>query len=412
MRVLVLVHHFPPDVNSTGQLMAEVAQGLRRLGDEVAILTTFPHYAEFRTWPEYRGRLTETTRDDGLRVTRVWSWASGTKSMSHRLLNYVSFNALASIRGAAMRWRPDVILATNGSFFSGVTAWLVGGLHVPFVYNLQDLYPEVPIQAGQLRNHTAIRALRAIEQFMYHRASRVSVITPSFRAYLLERGMADGKISVIPNFVDTEFIRPLPKDNPWSRRIGLDDKFVVSHAGYIGLVYDFATLLAVADRMRGLRDVVFLIVGNGVTKDAVVASAKRDGLNNVMFLPYQPREELPWMRAASDVQVSLYTPEAARYSMPSKIYEIMASGRPLVASADADSDVRRVTEESGAGVWVPSGDPDLLESAILELRADPQRREDLGGRGRAAAEAKYSKHRVVAQHRELLTAVANGSIKS
>jgi colanic acid biosynthesis glycosyl transferase WcaI len=242
---------------------------------------------------------------------------------------------------------------------------------------------------------------------MYRLAARVTVIASSFRRYLVTtKGVPSSKVSVIPNFVDTDFIRPLEKDNDFGRRHGLVDKFVVCHAGNVGWVYDLETLIEAAARLASFRDIVFLVVGDGVGRPVLERKASQRGVQNVRFLPFQPFEALPWMRAACDVHVALYRREQAWYSMPSKVYEIMASARPLLASAEPGTDVRTLVEETGCGLAVNPQDPDALVDAILRLYRDPATRAEMGRRGRAEAERAYSKDAVVAQYERLLRSVA------
>src|SRR5438270_1361006 len=408
MRILLLIIQFPPDVNSTGILMAQLCAGLQVLGDRISVLTSFPHYEKFRVWSEYRGKVAQPADYNRMNVLRLWVYASGAKQrMSQRLLSYLSFCAMATIAGIVSRRSHDVILCTNGSFFSGVAAFLIGRARgIPFVYNVQDLYPEVPVAAGQLRSRHAIAALEKIERFMYRHAAHVTVITQSFRDNIIAKGIPADKISVIPNFVDTAFIKPLPKSNPFSQRFRLTDKFVVTHAGNIGYVYDLETLLDAAALLRHLPDIQFMIVGDGVMRPNLVQKAASLGLSNVRFVPFQPRDTLPWLRAACDVQVALYRPGSSRYSMPSKVYEIMASGRPLLASADVSSDVWRLVEDTGCGICVEPNDADKLATGILRLYADPALREAMGRRGREQAERHYSQGVVASQYQALLERVA------
>jgi colanic acid biosynthesis glycosyl transferase WcaI len=327
--------------------------------------------------------------------------------MVQRLLSYLSFNALATLVGLVQRQRPDVILCTNGSFFTGFTALVGWGWkRVPFVYNVQDLYPETPVAAGQLRGKRAIAALERLERAMYRAAAQIAVITPSFRENIVGKGVDPAKISVVPNFVDTDFIRPLPKVNELSTRLGLADRFVVTHAGNLGYVYDLDTLLDAAALLRNEPDIVFLIVGDGVARPALERKAAELQLENVRFLPFQPHADLPFLRATSDVQVSLYRPGAGRYSMPSKVYEIMASGRRLLASADAESDVWKLVAEAGCGVCVPPLEPRRLAEAVLALRDDAEGRQEMGRRGRELACQHYSVAAVVEQYAGLLQRAA------
>jgi colanic acid biosynthesis glycosyl transferase WcaI len=407
MRILLPIIQFPPDVNSTGLLMAQLCEGLAACGHEISVITSFPHYENFRIWDEYKGKLIERSKYQDVDVTRLYVYAAGKKSMVNRLLSYLTFNALAGITGGFSRRRWDVILCPNGSFFTGVTAWLVGKLKgAPFIYNVQDLYPDVPIRAGQLRNPSAIVALKGIERFMYRKAAHVTVISPLMRDTLISRGVSAEKISVIPNFVDTDFIRPLPKTNNFGQQQGLADKFVVTHAGNLGYVYDLDTLLDAAHLLSSQKDILFLIVGSGVAKPALEKKAHELKLKNVRFMPFQPHEALPWLRASSDVQVSLYKNDAAKDSFPSKVYEIMASGRPLLASPDGDSALAKVVKAVGCGLCVNPGNGGHLAEAILQLYRDPSLREMMGKRGREYAEAYYSKNTAVRRYDDLLRRVA------
>jgi colanic acid biosynthesis glycosyl transferase WcaI len=414
MRILVLIIQYPPDVNTSGALMAQVCEGLAARGHEVSVVTSFPHYEKFRVWDEYRGKLLETDVRNGVQVKRTCVLASGCKQkMLNRLLSYLSFNVLATVVGVTSRREYDVILCSNGSFFSGLAATVIGRCKgAPFIYNVQDLYPETPVQARQITNRVVIDALERIERFMYARAAHVSVIAPGFRDNLLGKSVPADKVTTIPNFVDVDFIRPYPKLNAFSREYGLTDKFVVTHAGNLGYVYDLDALLDVAQRVRVASDIQFLIVGDGVERKRLERRTRGLGLDNVRFLPFQPRERLPLLRAASDVQVALYRDGSARFSMPSKVYEIMASGRPVLASADPDSDLQRLVTRTRCGICIEPHNPEKLSAALLALYRDPMLRTRMGERGRDAAVKAYSRDAIVLQYEELCEAVASRATKS
>jgi colanic acid biosynthesis glycosyl transferase WcaI len=404
MRILVLILQFPPDVNAAGRLMSELCDGLVERGHEVSVVTTFPHYAEFRISDTYRGKLAQRARHNGVEVLRLWVHASGRKQrMLDRFLSYASYTVLAAVACLLDIRRYDVILCSNGGFLPGLAAVLVGALkRTPFVLNVQDLYPETPIRTGQIRNRLAITLLRSLERLMYRRAARVAVIAPSFRDRLVAAGVPAENVTVIPNFADIDHIRPLRRDNDFARRHGLGDKFVVMHAGNVGYVYDLDTMLDAAALLAPQEDVLFLIVGDGVEKPRLQARAEALRLRNVRFLPYQPWQEVPWLRASSDVQVSLYRHGSATHSMPSKVYEIMASGRPLLASAEGETDIARLVEETGCGVCVEPEDAGELAAAVRRLHRDRESREAMGQRGRSQAEKAYAQVTVVAAFDALL----------
>lgn len=411
LRLLIIVNHYPPDVNPSGKLMQQLAKGLRALGHTVDVLTTFPHYQGFRIEPAFRGRLFAQEEGEGGTITRVWTFASGNKQrMLHRLANYLSFNALATIHGWFRQREYDVVLANSGSFFTGVTAWLLGLLRrTPFIYLVQDIYPDVPVRAGQLRSAAAIAGLSRIERFMYDKAAHITVISNEQRATLEAKGVAAHKLTLIPNFVDPAFIRPLPKDNELGRRLGLTDHFVVAHAGNLGYAYDFDSLLKVARRLVQHQDMTFLIVGDGVRRAELADTIQREAMPNVRMLPYQPEAELPWLRASVDVHVSLYNKGSISSSLPSKIYEIMASGRPAVVSAERGSDLYQLLTSTGCGICIEPEDADQLYSAILALYQDRAQAELLGRRGREAAVRSYSAEAAVNAYAALIDKVYNAA---
>lgn len=408
MRILILTLQYPPDVNSTGMLMQKLAGELHRRGHEVDVISAFPHYASFRVEPPYHGRLIERAEEDGLHITRVWVAASGEKRrMWHRLASYLSYNLGALLAGQSSPRDYDVALATTASFFTGITAALLGGVRgFRYVYNVQDIYPDVPVRAGQLSARWQVRVLDAIGRWMMRRAARVTVISEQQRETLLAKGVAPQHIEVIPNFVDVEFMRPLPRDHELAARFGWLDKFVVMHGGNIGYAYDFDSMLSAAGQLRGERDIRFVLIGEGVRKAELEARARAEQLDNVQFLPYQPEADLPRIRSCADVQVSLYRPGSSQASLPSKLYEIMASGRPVLASAEADSQIAQLVGSAQAGLVVEPGNPAAVAHAILALRAEPALGARLGANGRAYAVQHHSLPAAADAYERVLRAAA------
>lgn len=406
MRILLIANQFPPDINSTGNLMAQLAESWIARGHQVSVITSLPHYKEFRIETEFRGKLYKREKLHGIEVLRLWVYAPGKKSMTNRLINYLSFSLGAALSGICWRTGSQVILCTNGSFFSGLAAWLIGVVkRIPFIYNVQDLYPEVPVAAGQLRHPWAIEILRRIESFMYRKAARITVIATAMRENLLAKRVPAERIELIPNFVDSDFIRPLPRQNDFSRAHGLENKFVVMHAGNLGYVYDLESLLAAAKLLENEPAIAFVIVGDGVAKPALIERAKDLRSKNVVFLPFQSNDQLPWLRASADLPVSLYKSGAARHSMPSKIYEIMASGRPLLASAEVNSPVQRLVDDTGCGLCIEPEHPRQLADAIKRLHQDPTLRLRCATNGRRHAVETFNKDCVALRYEELMQAL-------
>jgi colanic acid biosynthesis glycosyl transferase WcaI len=410
VRILLLTLYFGPDIAANAVIMTELAEDLAKLGHYLTVVTSMPHYDRNHVWPEYRGKLYVREVFGDLDVRRVYLCVPRRKeSLLGRLLNYASFNALSVIAGT-LEGRFDVVLTPSPPLTNGVAAFLLSRLHgVPYVYNVQDIYPGVAIRLGVLSNPIVIAFFKAIERFVYNKAAAVSVISEGFRRNLLSKSVPPQKIKVIPNFVDTEFVRPSSRHNGFSSEQGLDDKFVILFAGNIGLSQGLETVLKTAAKLRNQKDMLFLVVGNGAAKPRLMKYAQELDLENVRFLPFQPHKVIPNMYASSDVCLVPLRKGIAAESMPSKVYTITAAGRPLIASVDEDSDTHHFVQEARCGLWVEPEDSDALAEAIRALHADEELRERLGRNGRQYVEAHYTRQAIARQYHELLTTLGEMS---
>ena len=405
MKILLISLYYEPDLASTGVFMARICEDLRRMGHEVTVVTTFPHYVGNRVADEDAGRAYARDRIAGVDVLRTYIYAGGDRgSLPKRLLNYASFNA-SSTAVALLAGRHDVVLATSPPLTTGITGWLLSrAWRVPLVYCLQDILPDAAVRLGMLTNPLVIRAFEELERFVYARSARIVVLSEGFRQNLLAKGVPDEKIAILPYFVDTSFIRPGPRSNAFRTRHGLGEAFLVMHAGNVGFSQDLEGMLRAAQLLREQRDIVFLIVGDGAAKARLVGLAGEMGLENVRFLPYQPAEVLPQMRAAADVQVALMKEQLASYSVPCKVYEIMASERPVVTSVEAGSDTARLVEGDGAacGVRLEPEDPQALADTVMRLYGDAKLRAAMGRNGLRRIEETYARSVVTPGYDRLL----------
>ncbi len=407
MRILLLSTYFQPDIASTGVLMTQLAEELAALGHQITVVTSLPHYATNRIWDEYRGRLFVREQRGDLDVRRVYLYVPQRKeSLFGRLLNYASFNLLSTLAGA-LAGPHDVILAPSPPLTNGVAAYLIGRLRgAPFVYNVQDIYPDIAIRMGVLTNPRVIAFFRALERFVYRQAAAVSVISDDFRRNLLAKGVPADKVHVIPNFVDTGFVSPRPRHNGFSAAQGLDDRFVVLFAGNVGLSQGLERVLETAALLTDLPDVLFLIVGNGAAKADLVERAKQMNLTNVRFLPFQPHEAVPEMYASADVCLVPLRHGFTQESVPCKVFTILGAARPLIASVDPGSDTWDFVQDAGCGLCIPPEDPPALAAAIRSLYADRTAGQRMGVRGHEYVLAQYTREAVARQYAELLERVA------
>ncbi len=410
MRILLLTLYFAPDIAANAVIMTELAEELIQRGHQVTVVTAFPHYAGNVIDARYRGRLVQHEEYRGIQIIRTFLYTSPRKNrFGVRLLNYASFNLISTLAGI-LSGPQDVILAPSPPLTIGLGAWIISRFkRVPFVYNVQDIYPDIAVVLGVLTNPTVIRISRWMERLVYNKAIAVTVLSEGFRRNLLAKGVPADKLHVIPNFVDVDYIRPLPKDNSFSRHHGLHDRFVVMYAGNIGLSQSLETLLEAARILKDLADLQILIVGNGSAKQHLEMQAQAMGTTNVKFLPFQPRETLPEMYATADVSLVLLKNSIGAESVPSKAYTILASGRPLIAAVDEQADTRRMIAEAQCGIAVAPQAAQDLADAIRQMHKASVMRAEMGQRGRNYVSARYTPAAVASQYDTLLKYVAANS---
>ncbi len=410
-RILFLTLLFSPDGVSTAQLMTELALGLRELGNEVTVITATPHYNEDT---EARGKqplrrcfggLLYRSEIEGLEVLHVPVRKKGSRILS-RVIDHLCFHSLSTIAGLTVIGKQDLVFAPTPPLTIGLNAWMLGSMRrIPFVYNVQEIFPDVVKDLGLLRNKRVYRLLERIEKFTYDRAVTSVVISEWFQRNLLEKGVEPRKVRVIPNFVDTEFMRPQARQNSFSAAHDLSDKFVVLYAGNIGISQGFETIVETAERLADMENIRFLIVGDGARRAWLEGELERRGTGNITLLPYQARSLVPLIYASSDLCLVPLKRGIAGSTFPSKIYTIMAAGRPALASADEDSELAWLVRDAGCGFLVKPEDVEELAETIVEAYRNRERLQEMGMNGRAYVEENYSRQAVVSRYHELFSAL-------
>lgn len=402
MHLLLMAQHYAPEEVSGAVLATELAEDLAELGHKVTFITGAPSYPEGRVFAGYRNRFFRVERLNGVRVLRIWSYISPRKTFWRRMLNYGTFSASA-FYGGILAGRPDVIFSYSPPLPLGIAAWLLACLwRVPWVLRVEDLYPDAAVAAGVLRNRMVIAILVALERFLYRRATHISLISEGFRRNLLTKGVPAAKLSVVPVWADPEEVQPGPKENGFRREHNLCGKFVLLYAGALGLTSSLEDVLQAACYLEDQEDMRFVLVGEGIKKEALLRSAEEKGLDSVMFLPFQPRSIFSELMAAADLSLVTLNPASSPYSLPSKVFSIMASGRPVLAVVPLESEVAQLIRAGDCGVCVAPAQSQSLADTILELRNDPDRLIRLGENGRVLLESRFSRKQCVRRFEELL----------
>lgn len=407
-RILILSLIFRPDNVSTAQIMGDLALDLQSLGHDVFVISTVPHFNDdaealaAQPLKNYWGKLVQRSNYRGIEVLHVWM-PRKSPSKVLRIFSWLGFHFISTIAGLLTRFKPDVILSPSPPLTIGVSAWLISIRHqCPFIYNVQEIYPDVAVNLGVLQNSWVIKGLQYLESFVYAKAQALAVISDGMANHIRAKSVCEEKIHVIPNFVDVEDFHPLPKDNNFSRRFDLFNKFVVSYAGNMGVPQGLEILIDAANLLRQEAGIHFLIMGDGSERLALMERAQRLRLMNITFLPYQPYSLMAEAYAAVDASVVSQAPGTCNDGIPSKVYRIMACARPVIACTDEDSDLDFLVTKSAGGVVVRAGDAVALANAIVLAFKHPDDWQARGAKARQFVLRDYSRKTVSNIYHELI----------
>ncbi len=409
MRLLLVVPHFPPDDAPTGEVAGRWVDALAGAGHRVEVVTSLPWYRSHAVEPGWRGRPVRIERTPWGRVVRLHPMPASDKTrLRWRAASFVGFSGLAGIAALAGR-RVDGVIAMSPPLTLGVAGWAAArARRAPLVLNLQDVYPDVLVDTGAVAPGRLVDALGRLERWCYARADAVTVLSTDLADNVAPRVPHPAKVRVIPNFVDLDRITPGPRDNAYRDELGLGERTVVMYAGNVGYSQPLELLVEAADALSGRDDVVFVVNGGGSGLGEVRRLAEGRGLTNVVFVPLQPRARVAEVLAAADLHLIALRPGLAKASVPSKLYSIMAAGRPVVASIDPGSEVARVLADSRAGRTVPPGDAAALTAAIGAMVDDPAELVAAGRRARQHVEGWLSPDGVARAYVALLDELTGG----
>jgi colanic acid biosynthesis glycosyl transferase WcaI len=410
--VRFLLHgiNYSPESVGIGPFNSGLAEALAARGHEVTVVCAIPYYPHWRTDPANRGRLWSEEERNGVRVLRTWLYVPRRVRTVTRILHELSF-ALASTPRLWETPRPDLLITVSPPLPLGVTACLFSGLSgTPFIFYVKDLQPDAAVDLGMLGRsraaRLAARLLFAVERAIYRRSALVGTLTEGMRRRIVGKGIPEGHVALLPDWVDPERYRPLPRQNAFRERHGLGDRFLALHAGNMGVKQGLETMLLAAERLRDLRDAELYLVGDGAARRGLLREAERMELPNLRVLPLQPASEVPDMMAAADVGLLIQKASVSDIVMPSKLLAMLASGLPVIATVRDDTEVARAIREAGAGVVIPPEDSEALAEAIRTLHDDPPRRQAMSERAATYARERWGRDRVLSELVERLEALA------
>jgi glycosyltransferase involved in cell wall biosynthesis len=388
-----------PEETSTGYVLTKIAEGLAERFS-VHALCSQPTYSS-------RGqRAPARETHNGVDIERVWGATLNKNVLWQRLLNTLSISTSIFVQELRRLERGDVVLVvTNPPLlpFLTVAACKIRGAGCVLI--VHDVYPDVLIAAGIARREAwSVRLLRAATHWLYRTVDRVVVLGRDMEtliARILGSAVAD-KVTVIPNWGDVDAVRPAPKESsPTAQTLELLNRFVVQYAGNMGRTHGMEYVMEAARRLR-CENVHWMVLGSGAKRPWVEAYVAREGLHNVTIDSIRSREDQQDFLNACDVSIISFAPGMAGVSVPSRMYNSMAAGKPIIAVTDADSELARVVSEEGIGVVVPPGNVDQLVATIQRMRGDPVGLVEMGKRARAAVMAKYTLPHAISTYARLI----------
>jgi colanic acid biosynthesis glycosyl transferase WcaI len=410
MHLIVLCPHFDPDTAPTGRVMSRIVAEFAGRGHRIDVVTALPWYRAHRIEPGWAGRLVRIERADWGTIRRVHPFPGTDKrNLARRLVGFAGFSALAGWSGlAAGGWfrRADAVIAMSPPLTMGATGRVVAWSHrAPLVFNIQDVFPDAAVTTGAITNRQLIAAARVLERISYRLSDAVTVLSDDLRGNVVAKLPGDRAATVrtVPNFVDTDRIRPADRMTAYRTELGLGAEPVLLYAGNVGFSQSVELLVETARRLPGIS---VLINGDG----AALAELRRraDGLSNVHFAGYLPEERLGELLATGDVHAVPLRPGLGSVSVPSKAYSSLAAGRPIVAAIDPGTAVPNILAESGGGIAVPPDDVDRFVGAVAELTGDLDRARTMGDKGRAWVVGAASPAAVAQTYESLVSEVGRG----
>jgi colanic acid biosynthesis glycosyl transferase WcaI len=385
MRILFFSDNFPPEGNAPATRVYEHALRWVRDGHEVSVITCAPNFPEGLLYPGYRNGWRSVESLDGIRVVRVKTYITANEGFVKRTLDYLSF-MVAGFTAGLFEARPDVVVATSPQFFCAVGAWALAAVrHLPFVFELRDLWPASIVAVGAMRRSFIIRALEAVELFLYRRADAVVPVTHSFRDDLVSRGIQPDKIHVVLNGVDLRRYSPAARDVELSRQFDVEGRFVVGYLGTHGMAHGLEKVLEAVEMLRDRPDIAFLFVGGGARRAAVERMVNERGLTNVRLVSRQPKEMMPRLWALCDLSlIPLRDSPVFATVIPSKLFECMGMGIPVLMAAP-EGEATSIVRVTGCGLALRPEDPTQLAENLRSLADDRPRLHDMREAGLRAA---------------------------
>ncbi len=359
MRILFLTDNFPPESNAPATRTFEHCKEWVKLGAEVTVITCFPNFPTGKVFDGYKNKWKSTEFIDGIRVIRVWSYISANKGLFKRTLDFISFAQTSFLSGLFINC--DLIIATSPQFFTAVSGCALGFFkRKKWVMEVRDIWPESIKAVEAINSNWIISLLEKIELFLYRSASKIIVVTDSFKTNLVSRGVLPKKIHIIKNGVDLTIYKPQPKNLNLLESLNIRNKFIVGYVGTQGLAHSLDFIIRSINKLKD-ESFHFIFIGDGAEKKNIIKLAHELGVSNVTFIDPVKKSEIATYLSALDVAlVPLKKSTTFESVIPSKIFESVAMNIPILLGVDGET--RKIIETYHSGVYFePENESDFIE---------------------------------------------------
>ena len=372
-----MVCSFPPEI-SPGRLEFELSQALTNKGHRVEVVTAFPRRYLLRHALKHKGLFLYKEKMGSLKVTKMGPEFADRDNLFSRGLEYFLDFILFSI-GGLLSSKSDVILCSSPPMTIGLAGWFLARIRrIPIVLRIGDIHPQALIDLGLVKSKSMTFLLKTIERILYQKVDHIILLSDKYKQDLIRKGTNPEKISVVSNWVDSEEIIRLEKVNTFRKDTKLSNEFLVTYAGTMSWPQDLETVIEAASLVSSYPDIKFILAGDGPQKKPLENKAQTLGLQNLIFLPLQPREIYVNIIQASDVCLVSLKKDFKTPAVPTKLLDIMACGRPVIANVPLEGDVPKIISVAKCGLWVEPQNSEDLCRVILSLRDNSKLREIMG----------------------------------
>ena len=411
MKIVFLSHYFPPEGNAPASRTYEHCSRWVKDGAQVTVITCAPNVPNGVVYEGYKNRFwPQRETVDGIEVIRVWSFIAPNAGAIRRIVNYATYMMSAVFAFLFFCKRPQVVIATSPQFFCGWAGTICSIIKwCPFVLEIRDIWPESIIAVGAMKRGIVTWFLEIVEKWMYQSATHIVAVGDGYKDAILKRAPELTNVSVITNGVDLNQFSPDDANNQFFDQWDLTGRFVCSYVGTIGMAHGLEVVLDAAETLKGngRNDIAFCLVGDGANRNRLQTECEDRGLDtHVVFTGRLPKSDMKHVLASSNALLIHLKPcDLFSTVIPSKIFEAMAMGRPIIMGVDGQA--REIVAASESGLDMERGSAESLIENVTRLADDKELAGRLSRSARPFVSKHYTRDVLAAQYLRILNSVVN-----